>query len=446
MTLAAGHAGLAFALLSLAVLHFVLPLPNTIALRLFLIAVVLAVLGYRYYRDRPSLAPIAMLRPAGLLYGVLTLWIVVGASFLSSDPARSFAEFHGQWVRAFLLFAIGAGAAILFGSTPHSRRLLLAASVGGLLVHLVYLDLTGLIALAQTGALPLRMPGLTNGPDKVSFMTNLVCAFLLADLYFVLSAKKPVILRPLSLFVGVSVICLLALYLQSMRNGIVAFVISLVVGIAIYLKANATGFHVRHFAAVVMAFMVAAGLMYASAESDKRWAALAETIPIALDTDRHKAWLDDRQPLPQLGNGEVVNHSNYLRIAWAKEGLEMVAEHPLGVGYDRNAFGRALQAKLGASGVGSSHSGLLDMFIATGIPGGVLWLALLFTLLKLSRDAFRHTHSFYALALFFVVLDFSLRMTLDGIVRDHVFQQFMLFVGLLAGITGFEATRSRSTP
>jgi O-antigen ligase len=86
------------------------------------------------------------------------------------------------------------------------------------------------------------------------------------------------------------------------------------------------------------------------------------------------------------------------------------------------------------------------MFIATGIPGGVLWLALLFTLLKLSLDAFRHTHSFYALAPFFVVLDFSLRMTLDGIVRDHVFQQFMLFVGLLAGFTGFEATRSRSTP
>jgi len=78
------------------------------------------------------------------------------------------------------------------------------------------------------------------------------------------------------------------------------------------------------------------------------------------------------------------------------------------------------------------------MFIATGVPGGLLWLALLFAVLKLSLNAFRRTHSFYALALFFVVLDFSLRMTIDGIVRDHVFQQFMLVVGLLAGITGLE--------
>ena len=443
MRVPAGQAGLAFALLSLLVLHFVLPLPNTIALRLFLIAAGLGFFGYRCYRDRPSLAHLAILRPVGILYAVLSLWILFGALFVSTDPARSFAEINAHWLRAFLLFAIGISAATLFGSTPHSRRLLVAASVGALMIHVVYLELDTLITLAQTGDLSLRMPGLTNGPDKVSFMTNLICAFVLADLYFVSSAKKPVFLRPLPMFVCVGVISLLALYLGSMRNGIIAFVISLAVGIALYLKANATRLHMRHLASVCMALLVAVGLMYASAESDKRWAALADTIPIALDTDRHKAWLDHRQPLPQLPDGKEVNHSNYVRIAWAKEGLQMVAEHPLGVGYDRNAFGRASQAKYGLSGAGSTHSGLLDMFIATGVPGGLLWLALLFTVLKLSLDAFRRTQSFYALALFFVVLDFSLRMTIDGIVRDHIFQQFMLFAGLLAGITALEFEERR---
>ena len=442
---AAEHAGLAFALLALLVLHFVLPLPNTIALRLFLIAVVLGVFGYRYYRDRPSSAHLAILRPVAVLYAVLSLWILFGAILLSSDPVRSFAEINAHWLRAFLMFAIGIGAATLFGSTPHSRRLLVAASVGALMIHVVYLELDALITLAQTGDVSLRMPGLTNGPDKVSFMTNLLCALVLADLYFVSSAQKPVLLRPVSLFVAVSVICLLALYLGSVRNGIIAFVVSLAVGIALYLKANAARFHMRHLATVCMALLVAAGLIYASAESDKRWAALAETIPIALDTERHKAWLDARQPLPQLPDGQAVNDSNYRRIAWAKEGLQMVADHPLGVGYDRNAFGRASQAKYGLSGAGSTHSGLLDMFIATGVPGGLLWLALLFSVLKLSLDAFRRTQSFYALALFFVVLDFSLRMTIDGIVRDHIFQQFMLFAGLLAGITALECEARRAS-
>jgi len=433
-----GVVAVTFALLSLLVLHFVLPLPNTIALRLLLIAVVLGFFGYRYYRYRPSLAHLEILRGAGALYAVLSLWIVLGAFVLSLDTARSFAEINGQWLRPFLLFTIGAGAATLFGSTPHARRLLVTASLGALMIHVVYLDLAGLIAVAQTGAFPLRMPGLTNGPDKVSFMTNMVCAFLLADLYFVLNTRKPVFLRPLALFIGVGAACLLALYLESMRNGIIAFVLSLLVAIAIYLKTGAIRFRVQHLAAVLAVFLITAGLIYASAESDKRWAALAETIPLALDTDTHKAWLDGRYPLPQLPHGEAVNDSNYLRVAWAKEGLQILKEHPLGVGYDRNAFGHALQAKYGASGGGSSHSGLLDMFIATGVPGGLLWLALLFAVLKLSLNAFRRTHSFYALALFFVVLDFSLRMTIDGIVRDHVFQQFMLVVGLLAGITGLE--------
>ena len=436
--------GLAAALLALLVLHFVLPLPNTIALRLFLIAAVLGFFAYRYYRDRPTLAPLAVLRPAGTLYVTLTLWIVFGAMFLSSDPARSFGEIQAQWLRAFVLFAIGACAGILFGSTPLSRRLLVGVSLGAMLIHVAYLELAALITLGQTGTLPLRMPGLTNGPDKISFMTNLVCAFLLADLYFVLSARNPVFLRPLALFICVSAVCLFALYLGSMRNGIIVFIISLLVAIAIYFKLNATLFHTRRFATVFGALLVGAGLIYASAESDERWAALADTIPIALDTEKHKAWLDDRQPLPQLPDGQAVDHSNYVRIAWAKEGLQMVAENPLGLGYDRNAFGRALQAKYG-SGAGSSHSGLLDMFIATGVPGGLLWLALLFAVLKASLDAFRRTQSFYALALFFVVLDFSLRMTLDGIVRDHVFQQFMLFVGLLAALTGLDERR-RSTP
>jgi hypothetical protein len=44
-----------------------------------------------------------------------------------------------------------------------------------------------------------------------------------------------------------------------------------------------------------------------------------------------------------LADGSPVSGSNYERIAWAKEALLQIAREPIGVGYNRSAFGVALK-------------------------------------------------------------------------------------------------------
>ena len=82
-----------------------------------------------------------------------------------------------------------------------------------------------------------------------------------------------------------------------------------------------------------------------------------------------------------------MDASAYMRIAWFKEALVFIGEHPLGIGYGRNAFGHGIKIKYGKR-VGHSHSGILDLTIGTGIPGALLWLGFLLSLVYLAFRRF----------------------------------------------------------
>ena len=62
----------------------------------------------------------------------------------------------------------------------------------------------------------------------------------------------------------------------------------------------------------------------------------------------------------------------------------------------------------------------------------VVWIAFLGSLAWLGLRRFLDTGSYAGLALLFVVLDFSTRLLLDSVTKDHMMQQFMLVAGLLA--------------
>ena len=157
-----------------------------------------------------------------------------------------------------------------------------------------------------------------------------------------------------------------------------------------------------------------------------------DTVPIALDTSTHKTWLDPhRYPLPTLPNGDPIDESAYMRIAWLKEGVSMVVQDPLGRGFGRNAFGHGLVEKYG-EGKGHSHSGLLDLAIGVGVPGTILWLGFLASLLVLASRALRDDANPYAILLLLLIVDFGTRMLVDGIIRDHMVQMFLFLAGLLA--------------
>jgi hypothetical protein len=436
------QAGLAFFVLLL----FIYPVPHTISLRYLLLLGAIGLFGYLAIKHG-DFSIFRRLGLATLLFVALCVWIVFGAVFISDDPRESLSEIRGQWLLTVVSLMTGTAAGIAAQVKPFIRLRLLQAIVLVFAIHVLIVDIQALWSVVMSGTFTLRAQGLTDGPDKASFLTNMFLAFLLSELFLRLTGKSRTFRINNGLFAGVLVLTLFSLYAEGTRNAVLALLVMCVGFIVLYWANHGRNQRPWWQIATVTCLLVVLLTSLFQVSASKRgitWDQMMDTIPVALDTKSHNNWLNTgKYGLPKLPDGRLVEESTYLRIAWLKEGLLLVAEHPLGIGFDRNAFGRGLQLKYG-EGRGYSHSGIIDMAIGMGIPGVLLWITFLASLAWLGLRRFLHTGNYAGLTLLFVVLDFSTRLLLDSVTKDHMLQQFMLVAGLLAVMTVAPAPRDPS--
>jgi O-antigen ligase len=422
-------------ILFVGILIFVLPIPHTISIRDLLLLVLLGVFGYLAWRARPSSAWWRDLRLPLSLYLALTLWLVVVALWISQETAWSLGEIRGQWLKATAAWIAGMLAALAVQAEERSARALFLAVFLALLVHVLYLDAESLLALIKSGHVSRRIHGLTGGADRINYLTNILFAFLLTELLCRLGRRRGYLPRGYGLIGLVLAAVLFSAYVARLRNGALPLMLMGLLFVVLLYRQHRSRIGKPALAAVSVLIMIGIALSaYLVTVSDKRWRDFRETIPIALDTQTYKAWLDwEKYPTPMLSNGKPrpVNKSNYVRIAWLKEGSLLVLENPLGVGYGRESFEVGLRQKYG-EGSGYSHSGILDLAIGAGIPGAVLWLGFLGGLFYTAwrRSASSLSGNYHSLLLMFLITDFGSRMFIDSIIRDHMLQQFLFLVGL----------------
>lgn len=410
---------------------FVLPIPHTISIRDVLLLGLLGIFGYLAYRARPSSAWWRELRlPLGL-YLILSLWLLIVALTISHETAWSLGEIRGQWLKGAAAWIAGMLVALSLQTGERSARPAFLAIFLALLVHVLYLDFVALSALTQGGPVPRRIGGLTEGPDRLNYLTNILFAFLLAEVLYRLNRKDGYLPLGRVLPIVVLAAILFSAYITQIRNGALSLVLMGIAFVVLHYRQNRM--HMRKTVLVAINALIVSGIVlltYMSTASDSRWRDFQDTVPIALDTQTYKTWLDwEKYPWPVLPSGELVNQSNYLRIAWFKEGSLLVLENPLGVGFGREAFEVGLRQKYG-EGRGYSHSGILDLAIGAGIPGAVLWLGFLGSLFYAAWRRFAASGNYPSLLLVFVITDFGSRMFVDSIIRDHMLQQFLFLVGL----------------
>ncbi len=173
-------------------------------------------------------------------------------------------------------------------------------------------------------------------------------------------------------------------------------------------------------------------VLYMNIKTDKRWQTLFNTIPIALQTEKYKYWLDRKKyKKPLLPNGKPINDSNYLRPAQLKVASELFLENPLGVGFGRRAYKHALLKKYG-EGHGHPHSGLLNLAIGVGIIGTIFWILFSLSLIYFGYKRYIKYHSIPSLILFFIVIGFNSRSFIDMTFQNHNLVMFMMLAGLLS--------------
>ena len=424
-------------LVLLGLLFFVWPVPHTVSARDLLLASNLLVFSYLAWRKGwPRDVTHALSVPGAILLA-LTAWMYMVAVFIFPESIWTLGEIESQWWRAVVALLIGAFVATAARGNSRFTQGVFAVLLVALVAHVLYVDFQAARGLLAPGPLE-RMAGLTEGPDKSNYLTNVLFGFLLAELFFRVVYKKRVLPLSHAVFAAVLALAAASVFAERTRNGIITLVLMLLLLGWFYLRERRDRLNKLVISASVIAmFAVTLGGLglVVTARQSSSLNNLIDTVPIAWDTEHYKAWQQaDPGSLPELPSGETVDLSVYLRIAWLKEGLLLVRDHPLGIGFDRNAFGHGLKAKYGR-GVGHSHSGLLDMAIGLGIPGALLWLGFFASLAAIAWRRHRASGNYAAILLLLLLVDYGVRMVLDSVIRDHMLQQFMFLAGLAAVLT-----------
>ena len=414
---------LAYAL-ALALL-FVWSLPGTIALRWLLLLVALMVLGVALARqDWRRIGRAAGL--PGLLVAGLTLWLFGHAAWLAAEPAWSLDELHGQWLPALLALVLGMMLAARVARPATTIVLVFAVQAAIAVGHSVW-------HWFVHGELLTRLVPLTGGKLEMSFVLNLLLAFVMVDLFCRFSRRAPLLRLPLAGVVGILLLALTGSLLAGARNGIIdiLFLFFSAVFLFAYDQRQRLG-PLRTLATATAIIATLAAFVTISYRADPRWQSFTETAAIAWDIDHHSTWLDtSRLPWPKLSDGRDVEASAYTRIAFIHGGLRLIAEHPLGYGYGRNTFAHALQQQYPEASLGHAHSGWIDLGVGGGVPALLLWGGLLANLMWRGWRVFFRGHNAHGLLLFFLATSYAGRMALDSVNKDHMLQIFLFLIGIL---------------
>lgn len=432
-----------------AILIFIWHVPEVIAARyivmlgaFFCFASFARKANYEYLTDK-----LYRLRFVLILLSLFVVWGYFNAIFISNEHLWALKELNGQVLTSYLLFLFGFSMSAIFmrDSADFAKRLL-SFIFFAYMVHVLYVDLFSMRYFVEFKSIPIRIAGLTKGADEVSYLMSTFSAFIAAEFFFRFVLKKRILPVDNSIYLAILFAFVFALIVQAKRNGMISasFLIFSLFFLWLYEKRSQVSVYKMMISSTV-AIAIVALIGVVSYKTDSRWEAFGQTFKIALDTNTNKAWLNwDKYPRPLLSNGEQVNHSNYMRPAWIKEGSILIIENPLGVGYGRNAFGHALKAKYGEGG-GHSHSGIIDLGIGLGIPGIFIWYLFLSFLAIFGLRAHMQHKSYAGLLLFFITVGFGSRMLIDSLNRDHMLEQFMFLVGLLYALADSDSNRIKSS-
>jgi O-antigen ligase len=148
--------------------------------------------------------------------------------------------------------------------------------------------------------------------------------------------------------------------------------------------------------------------------------------------------------LPLTASGKPVDPSAYYRIAFLKEGLRLMSEHPWGTRVGRDAFRKAVREKYGRGGMSHAHNGIVDVGVSLGWVGVILWVAFMGSFALFAARTPDPARSGLRLALVLATAAFFARSLVDATVRDHILQEYMLTAGALVGAIAMAGSRGRA--
>lgn len=337
--------------------------------------------------------------PIWLIVGIF-VWATFHLFFLSQDFALQYLEYKRIWKYAAIgaVFAFGLGLSLV-GATQHYRRnpsdprgaywliIYLGLCAPVLIYLLKYVLTTYVIGWGAQVPPFLQIPASLEAyyvpkSDYVAFCLPPL-AITLGQIKFLVDSKPRWEGRQYAMvfaYLALIAATLFLFYVQNIKNGMVYAAICIVLFIAIMALETRTG---NCWKKLVILLTVAGCLTYAlypHIQKNDTWRTLIADARIAFQLDKYQHWrYAGEKGYPSNEFGEVVSITNYERAAWFKAGLKLAASTPMGYGLVEDSFKRMAETHWPdvSPNLSHSHSGWLDLILAIGFPGFLLFLVAL---------------------------------------------------------------------
>jgi O-antigen ligase len=416
-----------------------MPISGTIALKNILISALIVVLlasffKNRLYRELKNYDKKLIIIIFALF--IFLLYALLHSFYLSENPEWSLRHYRGHLFYPTVYFLTGMLLAnFVSNSKKISARTVITVLFLSMFIHVLYIDLVAFDRLWNSGVMTRRYGGLIQHITAANYVTNILLAIIVSEFLYRFRVKIKILPFSNGVLYLLLALCVFSAFVEALRLGDIILVFLGIGSAVIFLyKNNLHSRWARNTIAVGLFVILSVPLAY-NIHSDPRWSKLIETIPLAVDTSNSKHWLDKKFEAPKTKSGYTVSGSNYERIAWAAKSLEYIYEDPIGIGYSKNALGRAFDKRYkgGAnekySGA-NAHSAILTLALGIGIPGVLLWFLFVYFVLKESVANLKKSYGYFSILSLFIITGLFSRSFVDENMIDHIFQQYMLILGI----------------
>ena len=428
-----------------AILNAIWVLPGTISLRNICL-ITGALISLRTIYQARSLFLSQRALPIWCILALFA-WVSLHLLFLSHNPALQYAEWTSIWKHSAIgcIFALGLGISLgdMMSNTEKTGVVFSRSSFAIFYLGLVLPSLiyglkwilghhAGQWGLEVMGALGVHAKSIMAYVAKTAYVAFCLPAF---------GAALGLLLyhfRTHRLFSLGSALCLATIFLvswvfdsENIKNGVAYSMGLVLIAILLMVASALKGRAVKKLTFIALFMACSFAFLVLHIQHNPSWQSFRADAKIALQTDQYAQWkYNGQQGYPTNELGATVSVTNYERTAWAKEGIKLIIENPLGYGLVERSFGHLAKEKWPDSLLHQSHSGWIDLTLGIGIPGLLLILsALVMTVYQLARSQGRGESADpnpYAIALQWILLSLLL-MWCTTEISQKVYLDSLLF-------------------
>lgn len=310
------------------------------------------------------------------------IWLFFHLMIPSNHSAEQWHELTGDWLRSFLASVIGLALGIVLSApktylSSNLQKTQEALLIWGLAGTTTIFCIRYLFEVTQTGQWIHTDFYMTPylGKTPLVIFGGLLIPVMLIKAMDALQGKERQIWYLYS-FLGL-LATLLMYYFANTKNGFAMFALLLGCAFVATFKSLA-GIRVslsKLGAFSLISVSIFGFVIIKHLDTNPAWSNLVADYRTSVKIEEHSNWKDKTSPLPINENGVTVNASTYERVAWARAGLELLIDHPLGYGLINHSFGAmAIRNwsdfhKPDGNNRGATHSGWLDFALGFGVPG-----------------------------------------------------------------------------